>query len=285
MGVTVFQPLRLDLSEVLGQSVGELKQAIARAKVLVINNQDISVAPYVHLMRRLGLPVHHVLAKYCLKEYREVLTVTNLYRDGQALGVHEGGGYWHTDMSYKSANTVFTSLLSVRVPEQHGETEFIDCVTGLNQIRQWLNSSDSPSYLNGLDLENLRIHHRFGNRDALRNADAMVQKLNSQEAEALEDTVVHPLVFRHPLVSTMSLYAPAATAIQIEGVTPSLSHRILDALVDFLIQHAPRYRHAYHPGDIVIWDNLSTLHRGPSISKSEGGADARLLYRMNVDFQ
>jgi taurine dioxygenase len=73
--------------------------------------------------------------------------------------------------------------------------------------------------------------------------------------------------------------------MQIEGVTPALSHRILDSLVDFLVQQAPRYRHAYRPGDIVIWDNLSTLHKGPPIPKSEGGADARLLYRMNVDFQ
>ncbi|WP_460078291.1 hypothetical protein [Pseudomonas sp. H3_H05] len=92
MGVRMFQPLRLDLGDVLGQSPAELKQTIAGAKVLVIANQDVSVAPYVQLMRRLGAPVHHVLAKYCLEDYREVLTVTNLYRDGQALGVHEGGG-------------------------------------------------------------------------------------------------------------------------------------------------------------------------------------------------
>lgn len=143
-------------------------------------------------MRRLGSPVHHVLAKYCLEDYREVLTVTNLHRDGEALGVHEGGGYWHTDMSYKSANTVFTSLLSVRVPDQHGETQFIDCVAGLHQVRQWLESPGCPPHLKGLDLENLRIHHLFGNRDTLRNVDAAVQQLNPQEAGALENTVVHP---------------------------------------------------------------------------------------------
>ncbi|WP_231993399.1 TauD/TfdA family dioxygenase [Pseudomonas syringae] len=137
-----------------------------------------------------------------------MLTVTNLHRNGQALGVHEGGGYWHTDMSYKSANTVFTSLLSVQVPDQHGETQFIDCVAGLHQVRQWLVSPGCPQHLKGLDLENLRIHHRFGNRDALRNADAAVQQLNSQEAGALEDTVVHPLVLKHPL----SLYDIALCA-------------------------------------------------------------------------
>lgn len=67
MGVRMFQPLRLDLGDVLGQSAAELRQAIAQAKVLVIANQDVSVAPYVQLMRRLGSPVHHVLAKYCLE--------------------------------------------------------------------------------------------------------------------------------------------------------------------------------------------------------------------------
>lgn len=45
MGVRMFQPLRLDLGDVLGLSAAELKQAIAQAKVLVIANQDVSVAP------------------------------------------------------------------------------------------------------------------------------------------------------------------------------------------------------------------------------------------------
>jgi len=284
MGVNSLQPLRLTLAEALAEPVVALKQAISRAKVLVISNQDLDVAPYVQLMRTLGTPVYHVLAKYCLADYREVLTVTNLHQDGQALGVHEGGGYWHTDMSYKTANTVFTSLLAVQVPQAHGETEFIDCVAALNQVRQWQQSPSCPGCLQGLELDRLQVRHRFGNRDVLRNAQAAVQTLDGKEAGTLEQAVLHPLVLLHPLARSASLYAPAATAMQIEGVSPTLSHCILDCLVDFMVQHAPRYQHAYCPGDIVIWDNLSTLHKGPSIAKSEGGADARLLYRMNVDF-
>lgn len=62
------------------------------------------------------------------------------------------------------------------------------------------------------------------------------------------------------------------------------SLRILDILFNWLVAEAPRYEHTYMPGDIVIWDNLSTLHRGPDIPATEDESDYRLLYRINVDY-
>ncbi|KAA8711611.1 TauD/TfdA dioxygenase family protein [Pseudomonas cannabina] len=284
MGVREFAPLRLQLGDALHMSDTELRHEVAQSKVVVIANKDVAVEPYVRLIRRLGTPVLHVLEKFCLSDYREVLAITNVYKDDQPLGVHDGGAYWHTDMSYKSANTVFTSMLSVHVPVLGGQTEFMDCVAGLQAVQQWMNSRECPEFIQALDLDALDVYHVFGNRDVLRNTDAKSQSLNDSEIQHVNGAVLHPLVTVHPLSGAHSLYATAGTSMRIKGLPDALAHRVLDTLLDFLVLHAPRYEHKYQPGDIVIWDNLSTMHRGPVIPKSVGGDDARLLYRMNVDF-
>ncbi|WP_439850501.1 TauD/TfdA dioxygenase family protein [Pseudomonas syringae] len=284
MGMRPFAPLRMQLGDAIHMSDMELRHEVARNKVVVIANKDIAVEPYVRLIRRLGTPVLHVLEQFCLKDYREVLAITNVYKDDRPLGVHDGGAYWHTDMSYKTANTVFTSMLSVQVPALRGETEFMDCVAGLQAVQQWMNSRECPQFIQALDLDALDVYHSFGNRDVLRNADAKSQALNDSEVRHVDGAVLHPLVAVHPLSGARSLYATAGTSMRIKGLPDDLARHVLDTLLDFLVLHAPRYEHRYTPGDIVIWDNFSTMHRGPVIPKSVGGDDARLLYRMNVDF-
>ncbi|WP_087881695.1 TauD/TfdA dioxygenase family protein [Pseudomonas floridensis] len=282
--MTQMVPLTLDYREAVNMPDHQLRQAIAEYKVAVIKCRDAALEPYVDLMKRLGKPVHHILENFCLTHYREVLTISNVYEKGAPLGVHDGGAYWHTDMSYKQANTVLTSMLSVKVPDTSGETEFIDCVSGLQRVRSWMKTGECPDFIKELNLDSLQASHRFGNRDALRNADAKSQVLEKTQRDAMEAQVLHPLVIQHPLTGAHALYAAAATSFGITGWPDEFARQVLDTLFDFLLLHAPRYKHHYQRGDIVIWDNLSTLHRGPVIPKSEGGRDARLLYRMNVDF-
>lgn len=209
MGVREFAPLRLQLGDALHMSDTELRHEVAQSKVVVIANKDVAVEPYVRLIRRLGTPVLHVLEKFCLSDYREVLAITNVYKDDQPLGVHDGGAYWHTDMSYKSANTVFTSMLSVHVPVLGGQTEFMDCVAGLQAVQQWMNSRECPEFIQALDLDALDVYHVFGNRDVLRNTDAKSQSLNDSEIQHVNGAVLHPLVTVHPLSGAHSLYATA----------------------------------------------------------------------------
>ena len=45
-----------------------------------------------------------------------------------------------------------------------------------------------------------------------------------------------------------------------------------------------KYKHIYKPGEIVIWDNISTIHRGLKIKASNNEKDMRLLFRMNIKY-
>lgn len=275
------QPLTLELQHAMELPPATFKRLVADHQVAVVKTRDLAVEQFVSLMTRLGTPVHHMLEQFCLPGQRAVLKISNLYRDGKAQGVHEGGAYWHTDMSYKTHNKVLTALWAVQVPSQGGDTEFIDCAAGLDLVRGAHGLSAS---LRKLDLNTAQVHHAFGNRDALRNSAALSQALNARQASALESHVTHPLVTVHPLNARPSLYAVGGTAMGLAGKTRAESLELLDELFDFLQTHAPRYRHRYEVGDLVIWDNLSTLHRGPEVPASEDTHDCRMLYRMNVDY-
>ena len=100
------------------------RAALFRYKVLVAPGQALSAAEYHAFMARLGAPVPHVLAQFSLPALRDVLIVSNVYgADGEPIGVHEGGAYWHCDMSYLAANSVLTSLYaSSRRPRAGGRT-------------------------------------------------------------------------------------------------------------------------------------------------------------------
>lgn len=273
---------KISYAEFMRLSPMKCCEKVFRHKVLVIEAFDKNLNDFQNLMAKLGEPVHHVLENLCVPGCREVLKISNLYRNGIPVGVHEGGAYWHTDMSYSSRNTVFTALFASKVPAIGGGTEFIDCAAGWQQICESL--PERGIDIKPKQLTRLQVEHVFGNRARQQDLQANEQRLTEHQRASLPDCVRHPLVLRHPYLGIPSIYAAAATSVGVDGMPRDESLRILDILFNWLVAEAPRYEHTYTPGDIVIWDNLSTLHRGPDIPATEDESDYRLLYRINVDY-
>ena len=73
--------------------------------------------------------------------------------------------------------------------------------------------------------------------------------------------VVQPLVRVHPRTGRTSIVL-ASHASHILGMPQAEGRALLDELTAFAIQ--PKYCHAHKwtPGDLVIWDNRCTMHRG-----------------------
>jgi taurine dioxygenase len=274
-----------DVRDVPGDQVRRL---VVDHKVLVIRqrNNTLGVEGFVSLMKSLGTPVLHPLRRFSLPGHPEIIKISNLYQGGAAVGVHEGGTYWHTDMSYKERKGVLTALYSVMEPASRGvsATEFVDCEAAYRVITAGVRSGsiECPGSLAGR--WGAQVRHRFGNRDAARDPGATTQRLTAAEAASLEPGVMHPLVLNHPLTGRPALYAVAATSVGIDGVSEEESVRVLTWLFEMVLEHAPRYVHHYKTGDVVIWDNLSTLHRGVPIDGTDDPRECRLLHRMNVEY-
>lgn len=277
----------VEIDEVLDEPAWSLRARVFASKVLVIRQaRGSDLARFVALANKLGTPVEHVLAHFSLPDHREVIRISNLRRNGAPVGVHDGGTYWHTDMSYKDEAAVFTALHAHSVPRSSatGGTEFMDCQAAYEILKGAVERGTVDFLPDGFDLDAAMIRHQFGNRETLSNPRAAVQVLSPAQHAEVAGSARHPLILRHPVTGARSIYAVAATARIIEGYSPSESTRVLDRLLELVQAHAPRYTHWYRPGDIVVWDNLSTLHRGQQIASSDDEADCRMLHRMNLRY-
>ncbi|WP_147200803.1 TauD/TfdA family dioxygenase [Pantoea sp. CCBC3-3-1] len=255
-----------------------------RYKMIVIRSSDMTLLRYRMFLNNLGKPHYHVLQNFSVDGCPDVIKISNLINaDGGNEGVLDGGTYWHCDMSYKSNVGFITSMLSKKEPSHGGFTQFIDMCDALNMLRKNVVLCSKLEKACGLPLEKIRVNHVFGNRRQLADPQQPGQKLTAQQKDGLTP-VTHQLIYKHPLTGKASLYAIAGTAFSLVGVPPDLSLILLNELEDFILEHAQFYQHEYYAGDLVLWDNLQTLHRGYGITPSNNANDYRLLYRMNISY-
>ncbi|MGB3742909.1 MAG: TauD/TfdA family dioxygenase, partial [Xanthobacteraceae bacterium] len=71
----------------------------------------------------------------------------------------------------------------------------------------------------------------------------------------------HPAVCVHPNTGKPALYLGRRRNSHIEGLTPTQSDALLDELWKFIDSPEFAYEHRWHVGDLVVWDNRSTMHR------------------------
>ena len=71
----------------------------------------------------------------------------------------------------------------------------------------------------------------------------------------------HRLVHIHPGSGRKSLYI-ASHALRITGMDKEEGRALIRELIDFATQPQFTFAHHWKPGDLVIWDNFSTMHRG-----------------------
>ena len=275
---------RIPIADAVGMDADALRARIVENGVSVIEGGDVDVAAFAGLVERLGEYAPHPLRRFRAPEDPRMLIVSNLVRDGEPVGILDGGAYWHTDMSYKTENQIFTALYCKNPPAHGGSTMFIDCRAGWATIKEAVDSGRLPLGIDADGLRSATALHRFGNRARDRNPGEAVQTLTAAETAALDPGVMHPLIQTHPLSGAEYIYAVAGTSCGLSGYAPAAAVAILDGLLDYLLAHASVYVHEYQRGDIVIWDNLTTLHRGPEIEPTEDASAARILYRMSLNY-
>ncbi len=140
---------------------------------------------------------------------------------------------FHTDTSYVRRPPAFTALRPVALPEQGGETVFSDQVAAYAAL---------PSVVRHR-LRTARVEHRV---TGLRATDLS------------ETKSVHPLFRRHPMTHDIALYLSTPERCRWASDEPETR---LETLYEHSIHPERTYRHAWKPGDVLIWDNRRTMHR------------------------
>jgi alpha-ketoglutarate-dependent 2,4-dichlorophenoxyacetate dioxygenase len=160
---------------------------------------------------------------------------------------------WHSDSSFRPVPAKY-SLLSGRViPSWGANTEFAD-------MRAAYDALDARTRAEADTL--VCLHSLLYSREAIGFTD-----MTEQEQVAFRP-VRQRLVRTHPVTQRRSLFL-SAHAGAIEGWTVPEARMFLRDLTEFATQPRFVYAHEWRVGDLVMWDNRTTMHRARRFDRTE----------------
>jgi taurine dioxygenase len=163
---------------------------------------------------------------------------------------------WHADTTHNRQPPALTLLLARVLPPVGGDTMFASAYAAYEGLSPGLRAT----------LDELRAVHRGTERAAAAGLD--------QDAV----TCSHPVVRTHPETGRKALFVNGNYVSHIEGWTPEESAPLLHYLYAQVGRAEYTYRHRWHDGDLVIWDNRCAQH---AVVNDTGGAE-RVLHRVTI---
>ncbi len=154
---------------------------------------------------------------------------------------------WHSDSSFQKPSAKFSILTIHSLPSWGGNTEFADMRAAYDALPQ-----ATKDEIKDLVVEHWALHSRI-NLLGDENYDA--------EQQSRVPAVKWPLVRVHPSSGRKSLFIGAHTRA-IDGMTVPEARILLGELLEHATQPRFVYVHEWTLGDLVMWDNRCTLHRG-----------------------
>jgi alpha-ketoglutarate-dependent taurine dioxygenase len=207
-----------------------IKAAVAEYAVIVFRDQNLSAAELGRLGKQLGHVEPHIFKQYRHPEVAEVSYVTNRDAEGHIdeYGVSRASK-WHFDESYKVHLPRLTVLHALQVPKVKGGTEF----------------ADMRAAYDGAPPELKR-----------KVADLVSVFRPGQGGEAH-----HPTVYNHPVSGRRLLLISPQHQVGFEGMENEAGLAIMQEIQDHAIQPQFYYYHQWQVGDVVMWDQVATMHR------------------------
>ena len=101
----------------------------------------------------------------------------------------------------------------------------------------------------------------------------------SAAQRAAKPPVSHPIFLKHPITGDHVLYANPGYAVRINELSEQESDRILELLFELQLRAEFQYQHRWRVGDVLMWDNIITLHNAVADYNSD---EHRYIMRCQV---
>ena len=245
----------------------EARAAFEQHSVLVFRDRDVSDESQVAFSRRFGpLEVTHVASQGA---GTHLVILSTIGKDGKVVPAdhklalrNKANQLWHADSTFKSVPAL-ASVLSARIiPEHGGETEFVSTRIAWDRLEPQLRGR----------LENAFAWHDYSYSRGKIDANIVVV----EERAALPPHCWR-MAWKNPINGRTALYI-ASHACAIEGMEQAAAQTLLADLMEAATAPGLSYVHTWRQGDVVMWDNRATLHRGRPWPAHE----ARLMVRTTV---
>jgi alpha-ketoglutarate-dependent 2,4-dichlorophenoxyacetate dioxygenase len=186
--------------------------------------------------------------------------VSNLDKDNKPMALDDrrrlfaiGNRLWHSDSSFKVIPAKYSLLHAHSIPSKGGNTEFADMRAAYDSLDQ-----ETKDLVEDLVCEHSQIYSR---------ARLGFTDFTPEERERFKP-VRQRLVRTHPSTGRKSLFL-ASHAGKILGWPVPEAQAFLMDLTEMATQRQFVYVHEWSVGDLVMWDNRATMHRGRPFPANE----------------
>jgi alpha-ketoglutarate-dependent 2,4-dichlorophenoxyacetate dioxygenase len=259
-----------------GDTLDAIRAGMDEYAVLIFRDQPFSDTEQLAFAQRFDGTLHTNTGAAVLGKNRfgnEALTdISNLDEDGAILKSDDrrrmyalGNRLWHTDASFQDPPGRYSMLSARVVPPAGAGTEFADMRTAYDALDAGTKTQ----------LEGLRAHHSIAY-----SRQILGFEFSSQEQERLKGAV-HPLVHTNPRTQRRSLYLASHASRIIDWPLPE-GRLLLRDLIEHATQARFVYRHVWRPGDLVIWDNRATMHRGRPFDDAKHRRELRRVTTLDL---
>jgi taurine dioxygenase len=244
------EALGVDLSRPLDDSTfAWIRRTFAEHPVLVFRDQDLGAGELAAFGRRFGSPRMHALVKYRHAEHPEVSWLTNVEGDGKVdwYGVKRATD-WHTDSTYEPDLPILAILHAKEIPSAKGGTVFADMRSAYDALPKAMR--DRLSTLVGL-------HGR-----STGPAGEKLYGDDKGQTEKIYDEVEWPAVLQHPVSGRSILFVNPMHTHGFVGMRREEAWPLIEELANHATQDRFVYYHRWRVGDVLMWDERATMHRG-----------------------
>ncbi len=198
--------------------------------------------------------------------HNEITDQSNLDQDGaiypegdRRLLFKRANRLWHTDMSFRQVRATYSLLAAHEIPPAGGNTEFADMRAAYDALPQAMKSR----------IEGLVAEHSYWHSRALGGGPEP-----TEEERAGRPPAYHALVHVHPGSGRKVLYIASHIA-GIRGWPADEARDLIRELTAFATRPEFVLSYAWRTGDVVIWDNLATMHRATPFDDTSYRRDMR----------
>jgi alpha-ketoglutarate-dependent 2,4-dichlorophenoxyacetate dioxygenase len=243
------------------------RAAFEEHSVLVLRNQKVTDELQLAFSRRFGPPELTKVGSQGTGSHFVILSTIGpdggvVPPDHRLSLRSKANQLWHTDSSFKRVPAL-TSILSARIiPARGGETEFVSTRLAFERLDAALRN---------------KLENSFAWHDYAHSRGRIAPDLATPEERAALPPQCWRMVWRNPANGRSAIYL-ASHAYAIEGMEAAAGKRLIDELMTAATAPGTGYLHQWRKGDVVMWDNRATMHRGRPWPAHE----ARLMIRTTI---
>ena len=244
--------LSINLTKLHATEFKEIRSALDAYGGLLFRNQELSPENLVGFSKMFGDLDHAPQmenGKTAVEGFPEIYIVSNILDDNDkpigSLGA--GEAVWHTDMSYLPNPPDFSMLYAIEVPAKGGDTSLCGMAAAYDALPKDLRDS----------IQKKAIKH-----DGTYNSGGFLRKGLREDNDPMTcEGQPHPIVCAHPRNGRPVLYLGRRKNAYVVGLEREASESLLDSLWEFAALSENSYTHQWRVGDLLLWDNRSTMHR------------------------